>query len=98
MISSQATQLAIDKLAAPDSASSIAKRFVHALGGEIGESARRQHIWVKMPVGHTDAPGEIKSHFHICTPSRSLTVLWSKITKSTGFVAREMLQLEGLTS
>ncbi len=77
---------------------SIAKRFVHALGGEIGvESAvgEGSTFWVKMPVGHTDAPREIKATSISGTPSRSLTVLLVEDNEINRFVAREMLQSEG---
>jgi CheY-like chemotaxis protein len=77
---------------------SIAKRFVHALGGEIGvESAvgEGSTFWVKMPVGHTDAPREIKATSISGTPSRSLTILLVEDNEINRFVAREMLQSEG---
>jgi hypothetical protein len=43
---------------------------------------RRQHIWVKMPVGHTDAPRD-QSHFHIRYTKSFFDSPLVEVTKST---------------
>ncbi|WP_286131212.1 ATP-binding protein [Loktanella sp. 5RATIMAR09] len=77
---------------------SIAKRFVDALGGEIGVQSvvgQGSTFWVKLPVtpaGPADGKPEQPA---ILLPTRPLNVLLVEDNEINRIVAREMLQAEG---
>ncbi|KAG1655712.1 Sensor histidine kinase AruS [Nymphon striatum] len=79
---------------------SIAKRFVTALGGEIGvnsEIGEGSVFWVELPVAAASAPEEIEESVQNYVPSRALSILLVEDNEINRIVAREMLQAEGHT-
>ena len=79
---------------------SIAKRFVNALGGEIGvESTLGQGstFWVSLQTQATDAPKSLKDKEGSDQPIASLDILLVEDNEINRIVAREMLQSDGHT-
>ncbi len=79
---------------------SIAKRFVSALGGEIGVQSvidEGSTFWVHLPVVEASAPTETLRETITHAPSRALSVLLVEDNEINRIVAREMLQAEGHT-
>ncbi|MDA9207306.1 ATP-binding protein [Octadecabacter sp.] len=79
---------------------SIAKRFVTALGGEIGVDSvidEGSTFWVGLPVKAASAPQKDDDNGTAYVPSRALSVLLVEDNEINRIVAREMLQAEGHT-
>ena len=79
---------------------SIAKRFVTALGGEIGVQSvinEGSTFWVTLPVSAASAPADITEEVANFVPSRALSILLVEDNEINRIVAREMLQAEGHT-
>lgn len=77
---------------------SIAKRFVNALGGEIGVNSvegKGSTFWVSLPVTQAEAPQTVAAPVVADGPIRSLNVLLVEDNEINRIVAREMLQAEG---
>jgi PAS domain S-box-containing protein len=77
---------------------SIAKRFVDALGGEIGVNSvvnEGSTFWVKLPVTPTEAPDNKPEQPIVLLPAKPLNVLLVEDNEINRIVAREMLQAEG---
>lgn len=77
---------------------SIAKRFINALGGQIGVDSTvgtGSTFWISLPVEETDAPTELKGEavsYRVFAPLNILLVEDNEINR---IVAREMLQSDG---
>ena len=79
---------------------SIAKRFVNALGGEIGvDSAvgKGSTFWVHLPVSPAEPPAAKHQATTRAEPMEPLRVLLVEDNEINRIVAREMLQSEGHT-
>ena len=79
---------------------SIAKRFVTALGGQIGVNSvlgKGSTFWVQLPVTAAQAPLGSEAGAHIDAPTRPLQVLLVEDNEINRIVAREMLEAEGHT-
>lgn len=79
---------------------SIAKRFVTALGGEIGVQSvidEGSTFWINLPVTAASAPTELATPSIKFVPSRPLSILLVEDNEINRIVAREMLQKEGHT-
>ncbi len=77
---------------------SIAKRFVDALGGEIGVQSvvgEGSTFWVKLPVTPAGEADDKPKQPAILLPTRPLNVLLVEDNEINRIVAREMLQAEG---
>jgi CheY-like chemotaxis protein len=77
---------------------SIAKRFVTALGGEIGVDSvvgEGSTFWVQLPITAALAPHGADAHSQIQGPTRPLNVLLVEDNEINRIVAREMLEAEG---
>jgi PAS domain S-box-containing protein len=77
---------------------SIAKRFVTALGGEIGVKSVADEgstFWVNLPVTAASAPTGLATPSIKFVPSRPLSILLVEDNEINRIVAREMLQKEG---
>ncbi|WP_019954935.1 ATP-binding protein [Yoonia vestfoldensis] len=77
---------------------SIARRFVHALSGEIGVDSvvgEGSTFWVRLPVVQTEAPEEPIADEMALPLTRSLDVLLVEDNEINRMVAREMLVAEG---
>lgn len=77
---------------------SIVKRFVHALGGEIGVESvvgAGSTFWVSMPVTETDAAAPSLKDPRSHQSTASLAILLVEDNEINRIVAREMLQKDG---
>ncbi len=77
---------------------SIAKRFVTALGGQIGLNSvvgKGSTFWVRLPVMPADAPQGADTAHDPKAPTRPLHVLLVEDNEINRIVAREMLEAEG---
>lgn len=77
---------------------SIAKRFVTALGGQIGVNSvegKGSTFWVQLPVTPALAPNGAEQPAEIQAPTRPLNVLLVEDNEINRIVAREMLEAEG---
>jgi len=77
---------------------SIAKRFVTALGGEIGVESTvgtGSVFWVSMPATVTDAPAQSLKDQRSHHSTASLNILLVEDNEINRIVAREMLQADG---
>lgn len=79
---------------------SIAKRFVNALGGEIGVDStvgKGSTFWVSLSTEATDAPATLEDEGSTDQPIAPLNVLLVEDNEINRIVAREMLQSDGHT-
>ena len=79
---------------------SIAKRFVTALGGQIGVNSvvgKGSTFWVQLPVTAAQVPPGSEPSVHVPSPTRPLEVLLVEDNEINRIVAREMLEAEGHT-
>jgi CheY-like chemotaxis protein len=80
---------------------SIAKRFVTALGGEIGVRSivdEGSTFWVELPVREVEAPKVVPFQINELQPSRPLKVLIVEDNEINRVVACEMLRADGHTA
>jgi len=79
---------------------SIAKRFVNALGGEIGVDSvegKGSTFWVSLPVPVSNAPDAPQSDIKDDQVIQALNILLVEDNEINRIVAREMLQADGHT-
>ncbi|WP_044037634.1 ATP-binding protein [Octadecabacter arcticus] len=79
---------------------SIAKRFVNALGGEIGVRSivdEGSTFWFELPVREAESPKFAPAQINNLRPSRSLKVLLVEDNEINRTVAHEMLLADGHT-
>lgn len=79
---------------------SIAKRFVNALGGEIGVDSvvgKGSTFWVELPVNKAEPPEDTQDEVIALLPGKSLNVLLVEDNEINRIVAGEMLLAEGHT-